>query len=215
VSDGSASIVPLRDDRADEVAALMGRAFQDDPWAVFSCPDPDERARWLPWVFRPTPWQACLCGVLLGTAGRLDGVVAAVSPSGGEFTADQLDQFGYGAGRAALGAETWDRIMAGARAAYRPLDAALKQAVTEPHWYLDTLAVDPARQGHGIGSRLLAAVHARADADGVPVVLATFQPKTLTLYRRHGYVMIGGEEAPAGRPSWWGLRRNPRGVEGG
>jgi GNAT superfamily N-acetyltransferase len=215
MTNGSAPIVPLGDDRADEAVALIGRAFQDDPWAVFSCADPDVRALWLPWCFWPDVWQGRLSGVLLGTAGRLEGVAAAVGPGGGGFSVDDDAQFGHVPGRAALGAETWDRIMVGARAAYRPAYAVLERAVPEPHWYLDTLAVEPTRHGQGLGSHLLQAVHAHTDADGLPITILTFQPKNLPLYRRHGYVVICGEEAPAGRPPWWGMRRPPGVVEGG
>ncbi len=209
MTDGSVPVVPLGEDRADEAAALIARAFQDDPWAVHSCPDPGERARWLSWVFRPNAWQGCLFGELLGTAGRLDGVAAAIGPDEGAPTDEQLARFGYERGREVVGVETWDRIMAAAREAYRPADAVLRRAVPEPHWYLDVLAVEPARQGSGIGSHLLRAVHARVDDDGIPVVLLTYQPKSLALYRRHRYVVVCGEEAPASRPQWWGLRRNP------
>jgi len=205
----SAPIVPLGDDRVNEAVALIGRAFQDDPWAIFSCADSDERAQWLPWGFWPDVWMGCLHGVLLGTTGRLEGVAAAVGPDGGGFSRDDDAQYGYARCRAVLGAETWDPIMDRARAAFRPGYAVLEQEVPEPHWYLDTLAVEPARHGQGIGSRLLQAVHAHSDADGLPITVFTFQPKNLPLYRRHGYVVICGEAAPVGLPPWWGLRRNP------
>src|SRR5262249_53699489 len=123
--------------------------------------------------------------------------------------------FGYEASRVAFGAERWDPIMARARAAFRPGYAVLQQAVPEPHWYLDTIAVEPTRHGQGIGSRLLQALHARTDADGLPVTVFTFQPKNLPFYRRHGYEVVCGEEAPVGLPPWWGLRRNPGAEAGG
>jgi hypothetical protein len=76
-------IVPLGEERGDEVTALMGRAFQSDQLFVRACPDPSERARWLPWVFRRSTWKGLLFGQILGTAGRLDGVVATIGPGGG------------------------------------------------------------------------------------------------------------------------------------
>ena len=209
-SDRHIQVVPLGEDRADEAAALMARAFKDDPWAVHSCPDPGERTRWLPWVFRPNAWQGCLFGELRGTAGRLDGVAAAVSPTGGEFTEEDLARFAYGHGREAIGAEAWDRIMAPARAAYRPAAAVLHQAVPEPHWYLDVIAVEADQQGRGIGSALLEAIHARVDAGNVPILLLTYQPKSLSLYRRHGYRIVCEGTAPGCGPRWWGMRRDPR-----
>jgi GNAT superfamily N-acetyltransferase len=202
-------VVPLGEDRGDEVAALMARAFQDDPLFVFCCPDPGKRARWLPWVCRWSAWLGYLFGQTLGTAGRLDGVAATVGPAGGEFTDEQIARFGYQGGRGAVGTAVWDRSMAALNAALEPAHAALRRAVPEPHWLLDVLAVEPVRQGLGIGSALLQAVGARADADGVPAALFTFQPKDLAFYRHHGYAVVREELAPASGPPWWGLRRDP------
>jgi ribosomal protein S18 acetylase RimI-like enzyme len=207
-SDRRIQVVPLGEDRGDEVAALMGRALQDDPLFVHACPDPGDRGRWLPWMFRWSAWKGFLFGQTLGTAGRLAGVVATIGPGGGEFTEEDLARFGYRRGREAVGAEVWDRAIERVNAAFDPADVALHRAVSEPHWYLDVIAVDPAQQGRGIGGALLRAVHARAAADGAPTVLLTHQPTNLPIYDRHGYVVVCQRTTRSG-PRWWGLRRNP------
>ena len=209
-SDQLIEVVPLGEERGDEVAALMGRAFQDDPLFVHACPDPGERARWLPWLFRWSTWKGFLFGQTLGTAGRLDGVVATIGPAGGEFTEEQLPRFGYGQGREVVGAAIWDQSVAALNAAFEPADAALHRAVPEPHWYLDVLAVEPAQRGRGIGGALLRAVQVRADADEIPIVLLTYQPTNLPLYQRHGYAVVcQGTASGSGLP-WWGMRCDPR-----
>jgi ribosomal protein S18 acetylase RimI-like enzyme len=208
-SDRRIEVVSLGENRGDDVAALMGRAFQSDPLFALACPDPSERARWLPWLFRWSTWKGLLFGQVLGTAGRLDGVVATIGPGGGEFTEEQLARFGYGQGREAVGAAVWDRSVAVVNDAFEPADAALHRAVPEPHWYLDVIAVDPAAQGRGIGRTLLRAVSARADADGMPVVLLTYQPANLPLYQRHDYEVVCQGTAPGSGLPWWGMRRDP------
>jgi ribosomal protein S18 acetylase RimI-like enzyme len=67
----------------------------------------------------------------------------------------------------------------------------------------------PAAQGRDIGDALLRAVGARADADGAPIVLLTYQPGNLGLYERHGYAVVCEGTASTDGPRWWGLRRNP------
>ena len=208
-ADRGIQVVPLGEERGDEVADLMGRAFQDDPLFVHACPDPGDRARWLPWMFRWSTWKGFLFGQTLGTTGRLDGVVATIAPGGGEFTEEDLTRFGYRRGRDAVGAEVWDRAIDRVNAAFAPADAALHRSVAEQHWYLDVIAVDPAAQGRGIGGALLCAVHTSADADGVPIVLLTYQPTNLSFYSRHGYSVVCGGTAPGNGPRWWGLRREP------
>ena len=208
-SDRPLEVAPLGEERGDDVAALMGRAFQNDPLFARACPDPSERARWLPWLFRWSTLKGFFFGQILGTAGPLDGVAAMIGPGGGDFTAEQLARFGYDRGREAVGAAVWDRSVAVINAAFEPADAALHRAVPEPHWYLDVIAVEPAEQGRGIGGTLLRAVGARADAEGTPVVLLTYQPASLPLYQRHGYAVVCQGTVPGSGLPWWGMRRDP------
>src|SRR5215212_5370283 len=102
-------VAPLGEERGNEIAALMGRAFHDDPLFVYACPDPGDRASWLPWVFRWSMWKGFLFGQTLATVGRLDGVVATIGPGGGEFTDEDLTRFGYRRGRETVGADVWDQ----------------------------------------------------------------------------------------------------------
>lgn len=60
-----------------------------------------------------------------------------------------------------------------------------------PHWYLPFIAVDPARQGEGLGAALLRATLARCDADGLPAYLESTNPRNRPLYERHGFEAIG------------------------
>ena len=201
-------VVALGEERGDEVAALMGRAFQDDSLFAHACPDPRDRARWLPWVFRWSTWRGFLFGQTLGTAGRLDGVLSMIALGAGELTEEDLAHFDYQRGREAVGAEVWDRAVERVNAAFAPADVAPHHTVSEPHWYLDVIAVDPAARGRGIGGALLRAAHTRADMDGAPIALLTYQPANLPFYERHGYAVVcEGTTATGGLP-WWGLRRD-------
>jgi GNAT superfamily N-acetyltransferase len=66
---------------------------------------------------------------------------------------------------------------------------------TAAHWYLPWLAVDPSRQGAGLGGRLLARSLARVDADHLPAYLETPNPRTVPLYARHGFGVVGTAQA--------------------
>ena len=211
MSDRSVRIVPLGEERGDEAAAILARAFHDEPLYVYACPDPAARARWLPWHFRWSVWAGYAFGVLVGTEGRLDGVAAAIGPGGGELTAELIARVGSERGREAVGAELWDRVNGMLPAVFAPADAALRRAAPEPHWRLDAIGVDPARRGMGIGGSLLHAVNARADADRLPVALITRQPRNLAFYTRHGYRVVCAGTEPMSGLRWWGLRRDAGG----
>ena len=77
------------------------------------------------------------------------------------------------------------------------------------HWYLFILGTEPAAQGQGLGSALLAQVLARVDAEGMPVYLESSSERNLALYGRHGFE-VTSEVAIPGGPRIWPMWREPR-----
>jgi GNAT superfamily N-acetyltransferase len=59
-----------------------------------------------------------------------------------------------------------------------------------PHWYLPWLAVEPGRQGDGLGGRLLAYCLEIVDGSGLPALLDTPNPRNVGFYERHGFVVV-------------------------
>ena len=185
----------------------MGRAFQHDPLFVHACPDPSERARWLPWLFRWSAWKGFLYGQTLGTTGRLDGVVAIIGPGGGEFTEEQLTGFGYDQGRESVGPEVWDRSVAIVNAAFEPAEKPSTAPYRSRIGTWTSSPSSPAQQGRALAATVRA-VSAQADAEEIPVVLLDLSANELSLYQRHGYQIICGSPPTSGLP-WWGMRREP------
>jgi ribosomal protein S18 acetylase RimI-like enzyme len=77
---------------------------------------------------------------------------------------------------------------------------------TRPHWFLATIGVDPAHQGRGIGSALMAPVLARADESRIPCYLETHTLDNVRLYERHGFRVMEHLENPTSVPLWAMLR---------
>jgi ribosomal protein S18 acetylase RimI-like enzyme len=65
----------------------------------------------------------------------------------------------------------------------------------EPHWYLAIIGVDAAHQGRGLGARLMEAALERCDAEGLIAYLESSNPANVSLYRRHGFEVIGEIQA--------------------
>ncbi|MBO9151366.1 GNAT family N-acetyltransferase [Chitinophaga sp. GCM10012297] len=61
----------------------------------------------------------------------------------------------------------------------------------EPHWFLPMIGVDPAHQGAGTGSALMAEALKAVDRDGAIAYLESSNPKNISLYQRHGFEVIG------------------------
>jgi GNAT superfamily N-acetyltransferase len=79
----------------------------------------------------------------------------------------------------------------------------------EPHWYLALLGTDPAAQGRGLASSLLAPILQECDAEGVPAYLETQKESNVAWYARHGFEQTGTVELKD-TPKVWLLTRQPK-----
>jgi predicted N-acetyltransferase YhbS len=69
--------------------------------------------------------------------------------------------------------------------------------------YLGMLAVDPARQGEGVGRKLMKAAEERFRSQGcagIDITVLNLRPELLPVYRRFGYRETGTEEFRPSRP---------------
>lgn len=88
----------------------------------------------------------------------------------------------------------------------RTITALEKAHPREEHWYLSLLGTDPAAQGRGIGSALLAPILERADDEGLPAYLESSKKANLAFYGRQGFEQSGdpirGGDGPPLFPMW-------------
>ena len=78
----------------------------------------------------------------------------------------------------------------------------------EPHWHLDSVAVEPGWQGRGIGSALVAFGLERARHGNAAVILETGSPRNVPLYERLGFHVVEEADSPDGGPHVWFMRRD-------
>ena len=81
---------------------------------------------------------------------------------------------------------------------------------TMPHYYLDSLGVEPEWQGKGLGSALMQPVLERCDAEQMPAYLNAGSAGSRDLYLRHGFEVREQFELPDGGPPLWRMWRNPQ-----
>jgi GNAT superfamily N-acetyltransferase len=81
--------------------------------------------------------------------------------------------------------------------------------IARPHWYLPWLAVEPGRQGGGLGGRLLARCLAIVDESGLPAFLETPNPRNVGFYERHGFEVVAVTDSPSCPPLTSMLRHTP------
>lgn len=80
---------------------------------------------------------------------------------------------------------------------------------TEPHYYLEVLGTDPARQGRGHGAAIMGHVLERADAEGVGAYLESSKDLNVPFYRRFGFEVVNEIRIPDG-PTIWPMWREAR-----
>ncbi len=80
---------------------------------------------------------------------------------------------------------------------------------TFPHWYLPWLGVDAARQGRGLGGKLMENCLRFVDQDHLPAYLESPNPRNIPFYERHGFEKTGVSQAGA-CPPVYSMLRSPR-----
>lgn len=181
---GCVRVLRWADERA--AAAVLARAFTDDPLVVAICGGGrQQRERRMWWSFRVALRSHCLAAQPawggLDPDGGLRAIVLATRP------------------RAAIDvrADLWfslrGLLRVGWRAGLRGIEAANTIAAHEPpgpFTYLRTLGVDPAWQRSGLGSELVHQV-IRSAPSALPVYLETAKAENLPFYAGHGFECCG------------------------
>jgi ribosomal protein S18 acetylase RimI-like enzyme len=77
----------------------------------------------------------------------------------------------------------------------------------KPYWYLPIIAVDPTHQNQGYGSALLQHLLLTCDRDQTQAYLESSNPRNISLYKRHGFELLGTIEVGTSPPVFPMLRK--------
>jgi ribosomal protein S18 acetylase RimI-like enzyme len=194
-------IVRLERSRLGEASDVLARAFQDDPAWVWLIPEPERRARLLPWLFR-VGFDVTAADVW-STEGLVRGAARWLPPGRPPMRVGPTLR-ALVTTPLRLGAATGPFLSYG-----RAVEALRAKAEPNAHWYLAGIGVDPAAQRRGIGGALLQPGIEAATRAGVPAVLLTNNEQNLSFYERHGFVTVREEETPKGGPYAWAMVKAP------
>jgi ribosomal protein S18 acetylase RimI-like enzyme len=185
---------------ADPIAATLARAFHDDPLICFLLRDEAPRAARMPRLFR----LLFKLGLPHGCCDVTGGYEAAALwrppnawhipfhqylTNGPEF----LGVFGFG----------------GALQVTQVMDTVEKRHPKEPHYYLQAIGTDTAKQGKGYGGVVIRRHLAIADAARAPCYLESSKDTNIPIYKSFGFEVTGEIKLPDG-PTLWPMWRPAR-----
>lgn len=195
--------LPLPPEDAARGAAVLARAFRDDPLMVHVQPDPARRERMLPHALAGIQ-DYCLRYGRVTTTPDVAGVACWLPPGATDVTNWRTVRSGLLTGSLRVGAGGLRRLLSLGSAMTR----GHHRMMPTDHWYLWLLGTDPDQLGRGVAGAVLAPTLAGADAAGMPCYLDTHLERNLDFYHRHGFAPVLEEVADGLR--FWGLRRDPR-----
>jgi ribosomal protein S18 acetylase RimI-like enzyme len=185
---------------ADAVADTLAKAFFDDPLICFLLRDAASRPAKMPKLFRVLFKLGLPHGACDVTSGA-ESVALWRPPNAWEIPVHQyitnaaafIDVFGLGGGLQVM----------------RTMDVIEKRHPHEPHWYLQAIGTDPARQGKGYGGVVMRRHLAVADAAGMPAYLESSKETNIPIYKSFGFEVTGEIVLPGG-PTLWPMWRPAR-----
>jgi GNAT superfamily N-acetyltransferase len=190
-------------------AAMLARAFYDDPLMAWILPDERIRRRRLAAFFAMTMRGASLRHEgpeILLTGGQVLGCGNWMPP--GTWRPPAWRQLATLPGLA----RTLRSRLGVASAAYGTL---MRAHPREPHWYLAGLGTDPPAQRTGVGSELMRSRLARCDAAGLPAYLESSKASNVPFYQGHGFTVTGELRIPDGGPTTWLMWRTAQPGQAG
>ncbi len=188
------------DAEVEAAAAVLARAFLDEPIFIAAVPDTGDRLRLCPPLFRANLRHACRFGeaFAVGEPGGPPLGVAYWVPRP-EPRLNETDAADLGYAALAEWSAGLTRLGGLEAEAARALDR-----LPEPWRYLGAIGVDPARQGQGLGSRLLGRLVADAQAANADLGLVTDRARNVPFYEKAGLAVVA-DGTTAGGLRWWSM----------
>jgi len=195
VTDSPSIRVAGNADRA-RIAAMLARAFADDPAIGYIFPDPAVRARKLPRLFALL-FDEDADGMRLVTAG---GEAATLWRGPGRTRTTYWHVL-----RQALPMiGTFGTALGRALAVSNAIDLHFPRG---DYWYLHIAGCDPAAQGRGLGGAAVRAGLERIAGSGLPAYLETATERNLGFYRALGFEVLGDWRIAKDGPRFWSMWR--------
>lgn len=185
------------------LAAVLARAFEDDPVYEWFLPDPASRLRRMIALneamfprFEPIDF------IELTTTRDVAGVAMWCGPERWEPPNSAM--------LGAIPAILRNIGVGGARKMIGAMGALKRVHPRDPHWYLMGLGTDPSRQRTGVGTALVTTKLEECDRQRLGAYLETQKAINVPYYERFGFRVTGEIDLPRDGPHLWLMWRDPQ-----
>lgn len=181
----------------DRIGVAVAKAMDDAPDYQYVLEKKHNRVQPLSWFFGRFAAKLALRYGRILTTGENDAGIFAFAPtqSPSLFAVIKAGALMLPVHFGVLGA--WRAFLLGIHLEKRRLSL-----VTEPHWYILAVGVEPGSQSLGKGGALLKQILQTADADNVPTYLEIFEEQLIALYEPMGFSVVHKDHLPGGLTLW-------------
>ena len=176
-------MVNLVKDKIDEAVVHFADAMMNDELHVHFFPNEKTRKRKLKYLFKyklQTQIHDCIA-----TSPLLEGLAIWEQPHDHRDTISLKDILGFQL-LFTCGIKSFLKMVK----YYVWAEDIRNNLITEPHWYLDTVIVQPIFQGKGYASQLIKPILEKASQKNEKVYLETQNEKNVPIYERYGFELI-------------------------
>ncbi len=194
------SVREAQPDDVPPLAAMLARAFDDDPVTRWFYRRDSARPKWAGRFFAWQLRRLLPQGQVHTTDGAVGAAVWALPDRWRETPRES----------ARLLAATGPALITRLPTVLAGVTRVERNHPSEPHLYLSVLGTEPSHQGEGIGSALLAPGLALCDTEGLPAYLESSKEANVAFYARFGFQVTQEVRLPRDGPRVWLMWREPR-----
>lgn len=203
MTDQPPSMIPLEKCQIKEASKVLARAFRDDPTEKFAFPELGGYDPRMPHAFEFMIRMGMKYGYVYTTSPRLEGAAVWMKITTFETSLWRMLLAGAILPGMRMGREAGQRMQTFAS----KLETKHQEVISDLHWYLQLLGVDPAYQGQGFGSKLLRGKLAEIDAEGLPCYVETAPDENVAMYQHFGFQTLEKYRIPETSISMWLMLR--------
>jgi len=198
-------MIPLERKDARRASNMCARSFFDEPFYQVVFPDEKTRFKKLVNFFHFRIKYGLTYGKVYTTSNNIENVAIWLPTEKPGMPFSRMLRCGVLFSLLTMGISSVRRLMD----IEKYIAAMHSKTITEFHWHLSPIAVDPPVQGQGKGSLLMKPMFEKFDKENASCFIETQTPKNVKIYEYFGFKTVHITEIPEIDMTNWSMLRKP------